>query len=325
MSTGSGKRAAGLYLYAVVRRAEMRAALDDFPGNDDVRLPRVHAGALVAAAGISGNAACLRGLVRMPWGVPVARPLPDVSRHVDQAVAVGRERADRRCAFIPVGLDVLPWELALPEVRHRTPARHQLSAPGVLGPFEPSARRHLPLGFGRERCARPHGVRLGVSVGDVHHRMAALILDGGTGPVRVAPVCAEDELPPVPKIPHVHRTARLDEDQRAGIQHVGTRPRILGGVRGDLSERHVTGFGDEPAEVGVGHRGAVHPESVDGHPVRRGLLWIMPIGTHQESPSWDPRHPRMWGNRRRGVPGRVVTCWNRHDECSCQGEGRDCG
>src|SRR5437588_12746747 len=41
---------------------------------------------------------CNRGVVIMP--IPIRTPLPDVARHVVQSLAVGRERADRRCRAV---------------------------------------------------------------------------------------------------------------------------------------------------------------------------------------------------------------------------------
>src|SRR4051812_37660865 len=88
----------------------MRAALDDATTE---RL-----------AGCGGVAAVPRGrrAAAGRWGgwarrlPPVGGPLPDVARHVEQAVAVGREAAHGRGAGIAVELEVLPGELALPRV-----------------------------------------------------------------------------------------------------------------------------------------------------------------------------------------------------------------
>ena len=79
---------------AVIRRAEMRAALDHFAGNPDLRLSRIEAVRLVAAARIVRGAAPVLRLVDRPERVPIGRPLPDVAGDVNQAVAVGGKRAD---------------------------------------------------------------------------------------------------------------------------------------------------------------------------------------------------------------------------------------
>src|SRR5215472_3124497 len=71
-------------------------------------------------------------------GVPVRRPLPDVADHVVQAVAVGRERADRRGPLVAVVLRVLNGELALPGVGHPAAVRIELISPGELGAVEPA-------------------------------------------------------------------------------------------------------------------------------------------------------------------------------------------
>src|SRR5262245_23913698 len=75
---------------AVVRRAEMRAALDHLAWKP---FPR-------------------QRLRRAAWRVgrlpvePGGRPLPDVPRHVVEAVTVGREAPDRRGALVTVELQV---------------------------------------------------------------------------------------------------------------------------------------------------------------------------------------------------------------------------
>src|SRR5258705_8322152 len=88
---------------AIIRRAQMRAAFQNFPGNSDLRLAGIEAPLLAAAARILGNTARLRRVRFMLLRVPVGRPLPDISDHVVNAVAVRRKGRDRRGAIKTVG------------------------------------------------------------------------------------------------------------------------------------------------------------------------------------------------------------------------------
>src|SRR4051794_19406289 len=97
---------------AVVRRAQVRAALDHV-----AREPAV------------GVRAAAVGRVRGGGGVALTRPLPDVAGHVVEAVAVGRERAPRGRAAVSVDAEVLPGELPLPRVRPRPAAWELVVAP----------------------------------------------------------------------------------------------------------------------------------------------------------------------------------------------------
>src|SRR5215211_6251764 len=93
---------------AVVRGAQVRSALDD-PARDAL---------------VGGRPTARRPAVTRREGI--ARPLPYVAGHVAQAVAVGREGADRRRAGVAVEQQVLPGELALPAVRQDLPVGRNL-------------------------------------------------------------------------------------------------------------------------------------------------------------------------------------------------------
>src|SRR5215471_251802 len=87
---------------AIVRRAEMRAALQDFPGNADAWLTWIKARRLGAAARILRNTAGFRRIGFVPGRPPVGGPLPDIADHVADAVTVRWKRGDRRGALITV-------------------------------------------------------------------------------------------------------------------------------------------------------------------------------------------------------------------------------
>ena len=89
---------------AVVRGAEVRAALDD--AARERSSPALAAGGRAAGWSVAG---CRRE--------EVAGPLPDVAGHVVEAVAVRREAADGRRAVVAV-VPGSARELALPGVRH---------------------------------------------------------------------------------------------------------------------------------------------------------------------------------------------------------------
>src|SRR5258707_10666222 len=105
---------------AVVRRAQMRAALDDLPWNFHIGRSGVEAVGLAAAARVLRNAAGLCRIRLMFWRIPVGGPFPDVADHVVQPVPVWRESSHWRRAFKAAGLGVLARKFTLPGVGHVT-------------------------------------------------------------------------------------------------------------------------------------------------------------------------------------------------------------
>src|SRR3954454_13768442 len=79
---------------AVVRRAQVRAALDDLARDPDVRRGRLVAAVLAPAARVLRDAAGFRRVAFVLLRVPVGGPFPDVADHVVDAMAVRRERGD---------------------------------------------------------------------------------------------------------------------------------------------------------------------------------------------------------------------------------------
>src|SRR4051794_37257150 len=99
---------------AIVRSAEMRAALDYLAGDIDVRKAGVVACLLRAAARIFRNAACLWRVGFVLLGVPIGGPFPGVADHVLHAVAVRRKRGDGGGPLVPIRIQILPRKVALP-------------------------------------------------------------------------------------------------------------------------------------------------------------------------------------------------------------------
>src|SRR5207247_1556964 len=137
------------------------AVLALVPGADDIARAELfaaeegsaalHAHEVLRASGIEVGE---RALGVLAWALIVVvgaeiigTPLPDVACHVVQAVAVGREGADRRGAFEAILLGVLERKFALPVVRHELAARPQLVAPRIFLAVEASACGKFPLGF----------------------------------------------------------------------------------------------------------------------------------------------------------------------------------
>src|SRR3954469_10640339 len=133
----------------------------------------------------------------MPRTVPIVRPLPNVTNHVQQPEPVRREAPDRRRTIEPVTSKVLPRELALPDVREMASLGLEFVAPGKLAVVGASPRRKLPLGLSRQALAGPPRVSRRVGVRHVHNGMVHTVSDAALGPVRMPPVCSEAELPPL--------------------------------------------------------------------------------------------------------------------------------
>src|SRR6266481_533711 len=96
---------------AIVRRAEMRAALDHLAGNFDIGLAAIVTLLFPAAARIFGDAARLRCIGFVLRRVPVRGPLPDIADHVANAVAVRRKGAHRRGALVAILIELLQREI----------------------------------------------------------------------------------------------------------------------------------------------------------------------------------------------------------------------
>ena len=190
---------------AVVRRAEMRAALEHLARNFDVGLAGIVARVLAAAARIFRNAAGLRRIGFVLRRVPVGGPFPDIADHVVQAVAVRRKRRHRRGALVAVLVEILARKFALPGVGHVLAAGREFIAPGELGAVEAAARGKLPFGFGRQVLAGPSRIGQRIGIRDVHDRMIVEHVDVALGPVGMAPVGALHERPPLAPVAQIER------------------------------------------------------------------------------------------------------------------------
>ena len=222
--------------------------------------------------------------------IPIGGPFPDIADHVVQAVAVRRERGDGRCALEAVRAKVLPRKFTLPGVRHMLSARHELIAPGKLGTVEPAARGEFPFGLGRQVLAGPFGVSQRVGERHMHDRMMVEPVDVALRAVGVAPVRALEEGPPFTPVAQIDRARRRREDERARIEHVRQRARVVLRVGRNFRERNVAGCLDEFLELPVRDWRAVHPELVDGYAMDRCFFRIVLVRSHAERAAGHERH-----------------------------------
>ncbi len=104
------------------------------------------------------------------------------------------------------------------------------------------------------------------------------------------PVGSQYESPPVVKIRQIDRVRRLDEDERAGMQQLFLRARVIGRVRRNLGKRHMARRGNERLKRRNGDGSSIHPESADRHLVDRAFLRIVLVGAHAECAAGNPHH-----------------------------------
>src|ERR1700730_6980757 len=198
---------------AVVRGTEKRATFDDLARNRELRSSGIETGLYRPAPRIVWPAGRVFGVRHMASAEPIGGPFPDISRHIEQPVAICREGAHRRGPLETVGTEVLPREFALPSVRHLAASRGELLAPDKFGAVQSAAGREFPLGLGRQGLTGPTGVSLCIFECDLDHRVIQPSGNGAALAFRVAPVRARRPSPPVRDIAQIHRTARLAENQ----------------------------------------------------------------------------------------------------------------
>ena len=229
-------------------------------------------------------------------GVPVARPLPDIARHVVQAEVVGGERADRRGA-VEAGLaGAAPREVgAVPVVGHDPAAGSLVVTPRERRPVEVAPGGSLPLRLGRQRPSGPVGVGHGVLVGEVDDGVIPAPLEVAAGAVRPAPVGARLPSPPLAQVAQIDRASRRGEDHRSRLQVLDRRAREVGRIERSLGHRRVTRGVDEGAELFVRHLVSLHPEPVDGDTMARCFLGLVTVRPHRERAT---RYPHDVSRRR---------------------------
>jgi len=100
-------------------------------------------------------------------------------------------------------------------------------------------------------------------------------------------------------VAEVDAMAGLDEHGGPGDEELGPGGGVVGRVRWTLGKGDVPGFFHESLEAFVGDLEAIRPEAANGHTVRRRLLGILVIRTHQEFATRNPDHVAVgWRARR---------------------------
>src|SRR5215469_15642658 len=234
-----------------------------------------------AATGLGG------GMTRR---IPVDRPFPDITNHVEQTVAIGRELPDWCGPLITVRRQVLPGKLALPSVGHMLAARSEFLAPGVGRAIQPSARGKLPLSLGRQFFANPLCIGFSILVGDMDHRMLRAAFDRTLAAFRMPPVRTWNIRPPIKVIAQIHTVCRLAEDYRSRLEHVGFCPRVVLGSRRTLRQSHILGGVNKPCKLLVSYRVLVNPKAFHPYGMHWPLFRIMAIRPHAECAATDPHH-----------------------------------
>src|SRR5262245_47221892 len=128
--------------------------------------------------------------------IPVARQLPHIADHVEEAVAVRREAADRRGARIAVLFGVVDWKDALPGIGDGL-AILVISLAPILTVIFAAARGIFPLRFGWKFTAEPVCIRERIFVGDMHHGIILFALDRRTRTLGLPPIRTLYILPPL--------------------------------------------------------------------------------------------------------------------------------
>ncbi len=108
--------------------------------------------------------------------------------------------------------------------------------------------------------------------------------------VRVAPVRALQERPPFAPETQVDGMRRRREDERARVEHVRQRARIVRRIGDGLREGDVSGRFDEFLELPVGDRRAIDPEAVDRDAMDRRFFRIVPVRAHAERAAGNEQH-----------------------------------
>src|SRR6478672_2612853 len=211
---------------------------------------------------------------------PVLAPLPDVSRRLEQLVAIWGIRADGRGAQITVVARVDAREDALPNIHPMFPRRAEIIAPREPRLGEPASRSVFPLSLRRQSQIRPCAECSGIVPRNVHRRVNLATSTIAMRAFGVAPVCPVD-LPPPRGLDHPLR-GRERIRKQAG-EH--KRPPVV------LCVGEVARIGDEQRELRVRYRRGRHPirryfDRMDHHfAIARNP--VPPPIAHGERAAWD--------------------------------------
>src|ERR1700746_3837884 len=104
--------------------------------------------------------------------VPIAAPLPDVSGHIVEAVAVRWKRFHGRGSRKSIFRCISDRKNPLPGIGHPLTARTKFVTPRITFVLQTAPRSVLPLGFGWKPFTGPLRIGNGVIPGHLDHWMA---------------------------------------------------------------------------------------------------------------------------------------------------------
>src|SRR5215472_16912473 len=222
-----------------------------------------------------------RQLLVIVRAVPVARPLPDIPRHVVESVLIRWILGYWGNANESIFARITHWKVTLVSVRHPIVFWTKLIAP------------HKGLS-----C--PLRVGLGVGVRDVHDWIVIFAFDIALWSERMVPVRTPHVIPPSELV--VQRNGMV-----GGRKHYRSRKQILLWCareflcrRSALRNRYVTCRFHELSKLSIRYVRPVHKEAIDVHAMNRTRIQSgfhadvihvgRIIGAHRELSTWNPHH-----------------------------------
>src|SRR5215469_7292965 len=223
----------------------------------------------VRTLGIACDCTCRRKLLVVIRSIPIAGPLPNVSCHVIQAIAIRRKLLDRRDPHIAVFPTIGFRKMALECVGHPFAVRPERRTPRKRLARKSAPGRRLPLGLSGQALSRP--VRIGerILVCDVNNGILSPSFQIADRSFWMSPVRPFDVRPPLQIIVERNLVLRRRENDGARNQVLRRSSRIIFSPRLSLRDRDISGCSDEFGELIIGDVGSVHPEAIDINPMNR--------------------------------------------------------
>src|ERR1700733_7707040 len=150
------------------------------------------------------------GLIVRP--IPVANPLPYIARHVVQSVPGGEKLRDGRNARVSIRCGVVIRKMSLVGVGHPLAVNAVFIAPHVNFARESTARGKFPLRFRWQTLASPFGIRCGIRVRNLDHRIVSAAFQVAFWTKRMTPVRTRNIGPPLRKVVERYRMSGRRKD-----------------------------------------------------------------------------------------------------------------
>src|SRR6516225_12079140 len=249
---------------------------------------------------VSGDHAEGSKLLVVIWPVPVAGPLPNVSRHVVKSVRIRRIMRHGGCPDKSVFTGVRVGKVPLMRVCHPFPLRAKFVSPNKRLAGYAATRGKFPFRLRGQSLPRPFCIRCGIFIRDLDNRIIFFPLNVAFRAARVTPIGPFHVAPPLQVIIERHGVIGRRKDNAPGNKILRWRSRkILSSWRA-LRDSHVPRRLYELRELRVGHIRlvyveAIHINAVNRTSVKRGLHpHIVHVGRiicpHREFPPGNPRH-----------------------------------